>query len=212
MDKFIFMLKKKYPKDRKQIILETAHPDRPDRVVYEDQLHESVYEENESHDAHPEKSYLKAVFSWIAPEYHQHPKSLTWWVVAGISLLIIMIIEAWTGNWTMLLATMVFGVVYWYLHEHHPPRFTKVVISDLGLKIGHRKIPYSKIHSFWVLYDPPNLKRLVFRLRNSYLSDLIIELEDQDPTAIANYLSKNITELTDQEESIADLIVRLLKM
>ncbi len=173
--------------------------------------HPSVYEEN-LEDSHPFPDFDKAAFSWIAPEYLQHPKTVKWWVIAGIILLLAMIAEAFSGNWTMLVATIVFAGVYTYVHTFRPPRHTKINISELGIKIGHRKIPYEALESFWIIYDPPLTKSLYFRQKNQLISDLVIELEDQDPLEIRAFLEKFLVEVTGVQQQFTDVLLRLLKL
>ncbi len=192
--------------------LESKHPDNPSKIIPEHLLHSSVFEPNHPHDAPPQYSFEKAVFSWIAPEFYQHPKNTRWWTIFGIIAILSMIIEGFTGNWTMLIATVAFAVVYWILYEFYPPKHLKIVISEYGLKIGYRKIPYSQIERFCIFYHPPHLQQIVFRVKGAIFSDLIIELEEEDPIAIRNFLKKYLKEVEDPHEKITDSILRLLKL
>jgi len=192
--------------------LEGADPDEALKSLYESQIHPSVLEEN-LHHSHPHPHFDKAVFSWIAPEYIQHPKSARWWVIAAIVWLVSVILEAFTGNWSMLLATVTFGLVYWYIHEHHPPRHTKINLSELGVKIGHRSIHYAEIDAFWIIYKPhTRLKRLCFRLHDKFIPDLILELEDQDPQPIRVFLEHHLPEIVGVQEHFGDIILRLFRI
>jgi len=173
--------------------------------------HPSVFEENLD-ESHPHPHFDKAYFSWIAPEFLQHPKTIRWWVIAAIVLLIAIIAEAFSGNWTMLLATVVFGAVYTYMHECHPPKHTKINISELGIKIGHREIPYENIERFWIIYDPPWVKRLYLRISGNLLADLVIELENQDPVAIRAFLETYLVEIVDAHERLTDVILRIIRL
>jgi hypothetical protein len=173
--------------------------------------HPSVFQENLTHE-HPEPDFDKAAFSWIAPEYLQHPKSTTWWLVAGIVWAVSIILEAFSGNWTMLAATVLFGLVYWYIHEHHPPKHTKINLSELGVKIGHTKIPYAEIESFWIIFDPPFSRRLFLRIKDSLLPDLVIELESQNHQQIRAFLEQYLSERVGVKENFTDIILRALKL
>lgn len=177
----------------------------------QEEFHTSVFEQNLD-ESHPYPDFNKAVYSWIAPEYLQHPKSVQWWVAAGIVWAIAIVIEALTGNWTMLLATAVFGLVYWFTHEMHPPRKTKVNLTELGLKIGHKHFPFSQIEFFWIIYNPPHVKRLYLRLKDRFLPDMIVELEDQNPQEIREFLEQHLSEVTGVKEHYADVLLRLFKL
>ena len=195
----------------KTYTLADASGEQPGKVLFESQLHPSVLEENLSAE-HPVPHFDKAVFSWIAPEYHQHPKSVQWWLWAAIVLFVAVIIEAATGNWSMLIASLVFGFVYWYSHEHHPPRHTKINISELGVKVGHAQIPYANISAFWIIYDPPYVKKLYLRVNDRLFPDIVLELEQQDPEAIRSYLEQYLPEITGVKEHLSDIILRIIKL
>jgi hypothetical protein len=173
--------------------------------------HQSVFEENLGTD-HPHPHFDKAAFSWIAPEYLQHPKSIRWWVSAAIVLVIAIVLEALTGSWTMLAATLAFAGVFYFTHQYHPPRHTKINISELGLKIGHHRILFEEIEFFWIIYNPPEVKRLFIRIKDSLLPDLVIELEDQDPQAIRAFLERYLVEVTGVKEHFSDQLLRLFKL
>lgn len=175
------------------------------------QYHPSAFEENLDH-THANPHFDKAAISWIAPEYLQHPKSTNWWVAAAIVWLVSIVLEAFSGNWTMLAATAVFGVVYWYVHEHHPPKHTKINLSDLGVKVGHNSIPYGEIVCFWITYTPPHTRRLYLQLKNAILPDLVIELEDQDPAKVRAFLEQHLSEVVGVKENFADSILRAFKL
>ena len=175
------------------------------------QYHPSVYEENLTH-AHPVPDFDKAAISWIAPEYLQHTKSSVWWLTAAVIWLAAIVAEALSGNWSMLLATVVFGIVYWYIHEHHPPRHTKVNLSELGVKIGHTSIPYADIETFWVIYDPPFTRRLFLRLKTGVFQELIIELESQNPQQITSFLERYIPERRGVKETLSDVLLRAFRL
>jgi len=173
--------------------------------------HQSVFEENLDA-AHPFPDFNKAAFSWIAPEYLQHPKSLRWWFAATAVLLVSIVLEALTGSWTMLAATVVFAIVYYITHQYHPPRHTKINLSELGVKIGHRQIAFAEIEFFWIIYHPPSVKRLFLRIKDSFLPDLVIELENQDPQAIKAFLERHLVEVTGVKEHFSDQLLRLFKL
>lgn len=176
-----------------------------------DSYHPSVFEESLSEE-HSLPDFNRAVFSWVTQEYLQHPKSASWWAGAAIVVVIASIIEALTGSWTMLAATLTFAIAYWTTHEFHPPQYTKINLSELGVKIGYRKIPYENIEFFWIIYNPPEVKRLFLRVKDSLFPDLVIELDDQDPQAIRAFLEKHLVEVTGVKEHFTDQLLRLLKL
>ena len=173
--------------------------------------HSSVNEENLGKD-HVFPDFDKPAFSWIAPELLQRPKTVKWWVIAGIILVVAVIVEALVSNWTMLMATVVFGLVYTYLHMFHPPLYVKINISELGVKLGHKRILYEEIECFWIIYNPPQVKQLYIRIKDKLITDLVIELEDQNPEAIRRFLEQYLVEVIGKRENFTDVLLRMLKL
>jgi hypothetical protein len=58
----------------------------------------------------------------------------------------------------------------------------------------------------------PGLKTLNLRVHRQFYSDTIIQLMDEDPAQIRNYLVGQIPEWEGKEERLQDLILRLLKL
>lgn len=169
-------------------------------------FHPSVFEENN------ELVLNNNEISWIAPEYLQRPKTASWWAGAFVVLIIAITIEALTGDWTMLAVTLMFAFVYWTSHTFRPPKKTKITLSSKGIKIGYHFIPFSDIEFFWIIYNPPEVKQLFFRVRKRLFADIVVELEGQNPDQIKYFLEEHLTEVMGVQESFSDIILRLLKL
>ena len=152
-----------------------------------------------------------AVISWTAPEYFQHPKSKRWYIIAGIVVVLAVAYAAYTGNWSMAAAMVVFAGVYQYLHKYQPPRDIQIAITDLGMKVGHMFFPYSHIQAFWLIYKH-DLKTLNLRVAGNYWADIVIYLNDQDPVEIRSFLVGQIPEWEGKDERLGDLLLRKLKL
>lgn len=157
------------------------------------------------------KGHERVVFSWTAPEYIQHQKGPRWYVGAAVLLLLLLGWGFYSGNWTMVVALIVFAVVYQYLHAYHPPKETHIKISELGISVGDMFYAFSHIQAFWIIYQH-GLKTLNVRVSKNLFSDIIIQLGEQDPVEVRQYLVGQIPEWEGKEEKLSDLILRLLKL
>lgn len=156
--------------------------------------------------------YDKAVFTWIAPEYIQHPKSKAWYLAAGVIAGVIVLLDIITNNYSMGLAVIVLAAVYIYIHTHHPPKDIKITVSRMGIKVGHMIFPYSSIQAFWIIYQPPHVTTLNLRVKEHFFSDVIIQLNHEDPVPIREYLCGQIPEWEGKTERTGDILLRLLKL
>lgn len=157
------------------------------------------------------KGHERVVLAWTASEYIQHKKSARWYLGAAIFLLLMLVWGIYGGNWSMILALLVFGAVYEYLHAHHPPKQIKIKISELGVSAGEMFYPFSHIQAFWIIYQH-GLKTLNLRVSKHFFSDIIIQLEEEDPVKVRQYLVGQIPEWEGKEEKLSDQILRLLKL
>ncbi len=157
---------------------------------------------------HPEG---KTVISWIAPEYVRHEKSARWYYFAGIAALVTVIYAVFSGNWSMALAVLVYAGVYQYTHTYHPPKNIRINITEFGISVGHLFFPYSHIQAFWIIYKP-GLKTLNLRVAGAFWSDIVIQLNDQDPVELRSYLVGQVHEWEGKDERLGELILRLLKL
>jgi hypothetical protein len=156
--------------------------------------------------------YDKAIFTWIAPEYIQHQKGRVWYLVAAIIAGAIILLDLFTNNFTMAFAVMVFAGVYYYIHTHHPPKEIKITISKMGIKVGNMIFPFNNIQAFWIMYQPPHITTLSLRVKEHFFSDVIIQLNHEDPAPIREYLCGQIPEWEGKAERLGDVVLRLLKL
>lgn len=156
--------------------------------------------------------YDEAVFSWTAPEYIQHDKSKKWYITAAIIAGLVVAVDVLTNNITMALAVLVFAGVYWYTHKHHPPKEIKITVSRMGVKVGTMIFPFSHIQAFWIIYHPPHVTTLNLRVKEQFFSDVIIQLDAQDPVALREYLCGQIHEWEGKTERLSDTLLRIIKL
>ena len=156
--------------------------------------------------------YDKAVFSWEAPQYIQHAKTKRWYFIAAAISGLFIVGALVMKDWTFALAILALSGVYYYTQEYHPPRIIRIVISEMGIKVGDTVHPFSHIQAFWMMYHPPHLTTLNLRLHRKFAHDVVIQLADQDPVAIRRFLCGEIAEWEGKTEHLTDLILRLLKL
>lgn len=157
------------------------------------------------------KTKNKVVLSWIAPEYTSHKKSARWYIIAGIGLILLLIWAAFSKSWSMAIAVIVFAGVYQYTHTYHPPKNIKITVSEMGIGVGNLFFPYNHIKAFWIIYKP-GLKTLNLHIAKGFFSDVIIQLNGQDPLPLRKYLVGQIAEWEGRDERLGDMILRLLKL
>lgn len=156
-------------------------------------------------------AFDKAILTWKAPQFAHHEKSLLWFVIAGLAALLLVMYGLRTDGWTFSVAVIVFAGTYYLVHRHEPPT-VEVKISKFGVKIGRHAFSFSNLKSFWIVYDPPFVKKLYLRMESKFQPDLFVSLEDADPAEVRRVLAHYLHELTGRHEPFSDMLVRLLKL
>lgn len=156
-------------------------------------------------------AYDHAKIAWIAPETIIHQRGPIWKIVTGLLVLAVIAWGIYSGAWTFSLAIGVFAIAYYIIHLEHP-KAIEIKISEIGIKVGYRKFSYSQIKAFWILYDPPYVQTLSIRVHGQITDDITIQLYDQSPAEIREFLMTKIPEMEGQTEKLSDIFLRLFKI
>ncbi len=156
-------------------------------------------------------AYDEALLKWDGPETLHHNRGTAWKVVMGLLLIGMITYGILTNAWTFSLVIAVFAVVY-YLHNREHPKDVEVKISNIGIKVGNRKYPYSRIRAYWFIYEPPFVSTLNIRVDGELVNDIKIQLHDQNPGPVRQLLSQHLPELEGQTEKMSDIFFRLFKI
>lgn len=152
------------------------------------------------------------LMSWMIDEYHAHERGALWYgaaITLGFGLLIYAIV---TQNFLFAVMIVMFGVLIGLSSLRHPEKIP-FVITDLGIGIGDRFIQYKQMKSFWMIYEPPEVKTLYVELRQTVTPHLMVPIEDQNPLDIRAALGRIIPENhAHEEESFMDWLSRFLKI
>lgn len=147
--------------------------------------------------------------SWQAPEFRYYEKNVGWYVtLAAVAILIIgfFVIEK------DLFAAISLGIltILVILFSRHKPKLVKVELSPKGVRFGDLFFPYKQLINFWVVNNQ-NHKTLNLH-STTYLNNIIIiELEDQEPEQIREFLIHFLPEHSETEETAIQRIMHKLK-
>lgn len=156
---------------------------------------------------------------WEFAEYPQHRHSVMWYAVAGALAAALLVWATLSQNYLFGLI-IVLGVFILFLHDARGPQRMGVAIAAEGIELGFREEPASRqllrwkdFQSFWIVYEPPDVKALYIHYKRFWSPHLMIPLEDQDPAKIRRTLKKYLEEDTArQHEPVADVLRRVLRL
>ena len=192
---------KKSPKRFGEKIKRIYHKRKPGKAVKS--LREKYHEKHHA--------YNDVVVSWSAPEYVKQEKSIIWFVIAGIVAALLLTYGVMEGSWTFTAAIAAAVFAYAVYHRQKPGN-VGITISKIGIKISNHRIPYSNMRAFWIVYHPPFIQTLNIRTADALTPDLTIQLGDQSPVEIREYLVRQIPEWEGKHENFIDSLARFLKL
>lgn len=155
-------------------------------------------------------AFDKAIILWTAPEFLRYRRGLIWKTAAFLLFACIMLFAFLQKAWSFGLVMLVSVAVY-YLLQRERPRNLEVKISDIGIKVGQRQYPFTRIKGFWIIYEPP-FATLNISVSGDLAANISIQLAHQDPAVLRNFLLHKIPELEGKKESFLDLITKILKI
>jgi len=144
--------------------------------------------------------------SWEAEEFAYHQKDLQWFLVGGILAFGIfaslLILKNVFGAVTMLLF-----MVIMYLYATKKPDMISMIVDGRGITVNNKRIPYSDITSFWILYEPP-VKDLILIQKAKFTPKTIIPLGQANPVELRALLLTNAIVEKEEEETLTDILAR----
>lgn len=151
------------------------------------------------------------LLSWKAPEFINHYRSPKWFLMASVLLLAFVGYALYTESATMAIVFIVLAGVYYLTHNQNP-KTIEIKLTELGVYVDEKFYAYHLINSFWIVYHPPYVQTLNLKIGNKNLSKVSIQLDRQSPVAVRKVLSKEIPEVEGQDETLADIFIRLLRL
>ncbi len=151
------------------------------------------------------KNYLE----WSAPEFVQYSKNKSWFIIVGL-------ITAGLFLWALLIKNLLFalliGLSFFSLVTFalKKPRKIRLAITSKGIKIDKTLYSFDNLKSFWIFYEPPEVKELSLRSKKTIMPYIKISLAEQNPAEVRKFLIKYLPERK-HKESLIDNLARQLK-
>jgi len=156
-------------------------------------------------------AFDKPILAWVAHETIQHERGTVWKVLMSVIVISTVVWGVMNNAWTLSLAVAAVAIVHYLAHLERPQE-VEIKISEIGIKVGKRKYPYSRIRAFWLIYEPPFTSTLNIRVEGDFFGEISIQLGEQSPSKVRETLMRHIPELEGQSEKFSDIILKLFKI
>ena len=151
------------------------------------------------------KNYLK----WSAPEFAQYSKNKSWFIIAGLIAAGLFFWALLVKNFlfALLIGLSFFSIVTFALKK---PREIRLAVTSKGIKIDKTLYAFDNLKSFWIFYEPPEVKELSLRSKKTIMPYIKIPLGEQNPVEVRKLLIKYLPEIK-HKESLIDNLARILR-
>lgn len=150
--------------------------------------------------------------SWSFPEVEKYKRGFGWWILMVLVGLGLIIWALFRDNF-LFVVIIILTVLIITLHAKRRALEVNFQITEDGIKVGSSFYEWSRIKNFWIIYKPPEVKKLYFRLKGTLPPFLSIPLKKQNPVEIRRILLKYALEdLSKEEETFSDFLSRSLKI
>jgi hypothetical protein len=156
------------------------------------------------------KSYninqVQPQISWEAPSFYFNPQK------RYLSLLVGALALGGAGMLffnrdTLTAIFLLLSSLVLMLYSGKRPEISRIRIDQTGITVGNNMYQYKDLKSFWIHYDPGNMKELSLESRKWYIPYVKVSIENKNPLVIRSLLVNFLAE-KEHEHSLIDIISR----
>ena len=130
-----------------------------------------------------------------------------------ITVGMILVIYGFLSNNFLFSLIIVLSAIILFIQSYQEPAQVLFSITELGVVLGNRFYKYSELESFYIIYQPPEIKTLFIQPKSGIRPLLRIPLLDQDPLDIREAMTVFLEEDFEKEtEPLTDLFARQWKI
>jgi hypothetical protein len=152
------------------------------------------------------------LLEWETPEFIPLKRGPAWYLVAFLILAFLIGYALVTESFTMAIVFVMLAAVFLLTQNRHP-RMITIRFTDLGVHIGRHFYSYHQVNAFWIIYHPPYVRSLYFRIsQGKHFKIIKVELNHQDPREVREVLLNEVPEIEGAHEPMADILTRILRL
>ncbi|MDE2311937.1 MAG: hypothetical protein KGJ93_02500 [Patescibacteria group bacterium] len=146
---------------------------------------------------------------WQAPEFRHYPKGYGWYFALGAISVMIVGYFAIERDIFAAISLGIMALLLFYFAKQQP-QVVEIEITNKGIRYGAIIFPYKQIKHFWIVSNERH--RTLNIHTTAWLNNMIIlQLEDQNPEIVREYLINYLPEHTETEETTAQRLMHRLK-
>jgi hypothetical protein len=148
--------------------------------------------------------------SWDAWEFKHYAKSLGWYVtLVSVFILLIAFFIIVESDIFAAVSLGIIGILIIIFSRQLPQRVT-IELTEKGVHFGNLFYPYKQLKYFWVVNNDRH-KTVNFTTSALVNNVVILELENEDPEEVSDFLLKYLPEHHLTEETTAQKVMHRFK-
>lgn len=153
----------------------------------------------------------RPLLQWSFDPRMTHQRDQLWFLLAAVAGAAMIIYALWTGNFLFAILVVLFALTYIVVHRNSDAILFR--LTARGVELNEQLYAFEDIKHFYIIYKPPQIKKLYFELRSGIGQRLIIPLDDADPAMVREVLVQYLTEDREREhEPVSDQFSRIFKI
>lgn len=143
--------------------------------------------------------------SWQAPEFRHYHKSTGWYVtlfiIAALMIAFFIFQQDYFGVACVAIIALLAGIF-----ASQKPRTITITLTPTGISLENLHFPYKQLRSFWIVNNEKH-RTVNFETSTVMNRHLVVELEDQNPETVHEYLLQFLPEHSETEETAIQRIM-----
>jgi len=183
----------------------------------EEEVKESGLDTEESFEVNEEEQafiddYGNILALWEFPEFIKHERGKLWYLSFTVVFVALLVYSYYTDNILFAIILVMFAFLYLRLGKGDPQTMETAITED-GIFIGSKFMPYEEFANFYIIYYPPEVKNLYLQPKSILKNRIALPLENQNPIHIREILLQYLEEDLEKEEAPAsEGISKILKL
>ena len=159
----------------------------------------------------------KRLMSWGIPEIDHYERSRRWYIVAGVIAVALVVFALFIGDGgranPLFALIIILGAVIVFARHMIGVEMVDFAIHEDGIALGRQFFPYREMTNFYIIYQPPTVKRLYIMFRSVSQPRISVPLNDVNPVKVREALLDYLDEdLEKEQEALTDSLSRTLKL
>ncbi len=154
----------------------------------------------------------QVLLKWHFPSFQRHERGLTWYVVAGAVAIALFVYAIVTKNFLFAVIIILIAIIV-IAKDFVNPHQVQFVVDEDGVTIGDRTYRFREFATFWLAFEPPQVKMLYLEFKSGVRPSYPIPLLNENPLRVRSILQKYVREDLEREaEDLTDRLGRMFKL